>query len=742
VAASALTRAAPAGLTALALLIAAGAAAAQGVGASEATPADVSKPAGSQAPARTLQSVDVVGAQPADDRRESTTTRIVVPHDEIVRYGDPTLADVLKRLPGITIEGVQGRGGAIRMRGLGNGYTQLLIDGEPAPPGFSLDSLAPDLVERIEILRAPTADMSAQAIAGTINIVLRKSVRKGQRSVKLTGGEIRWRPSFGVDSQLSDRAGAWSYSLAASVAGAQHYRPSFAEQRGTDASGDTNLSWQTLQRDARETLDVGLTPRVAWRAGDADTLTSESFFRYHVVKSRVEEDTTTLVGMPPTFHSDDLQFRFDTATARTRVDWTHRSSSGSTLDVKVGANYNRRDGDAVFHGFAGDRVFILDRDVRSAATDKALTAAGKYLTPIFGGHALALGWDSEYTQRDESRLQVDATPAGAPLAYIDENYRSRIERAALYAQDEWNITPRWSAYWGLRFEGLDTRTTGNVIRAVGNRSGVLSPVFQTLWKSQADKGDQVRLSLSRTYRAPTTRQLTPRRYIANNNTATTPDYQGNPDLHPELAWGIDAAYEHYFSDNGLVSLSAYARRIDDVILDRLVDVSGTFITFPANQGAARVHGVEAEAKVHLRDFSKAAPDVDIRANVTRNWSAVEDVPGPDNRLDRQVPLSANAGFDYTSDDYPLTVGASLSFHGGGPVRLSVNQSETLAIKRVLDIYALWRLDAATRIRLSVANVLRQDNVDAQSYFDPSGELRLTTTAATSTVVRVSVEFTL
>ena len=46
-------------------------------------------------------------------------------------------------------------------------HTQLLIDGQRIPPGFSLESLTSEQVERIEILRAPTADTGARATAGT-----------------------------------------------------------------------------------------------------------------------------------------------------------------------------------------------------------------------------------------------------------------------------------------------------------------------------------------------------------------------------------------------------------------------------------------------------------------------------------------------------------------------------------------------------------------------------------------------
>ena len=72
------------------------------------------------------------------------------------------VADVLKRLPGVNMSG-----GNPRLRGLGSGYTLILINGDPAPPGFQFDQLNPSQIERIEITRGPSADQSAQAIAST-----------------------------------------------------------------------------------------------------------------------------------------------------------------------------------------------------------------------------------------------------------------------------------------------------------------------------------------------------------------------------------------------------------------------------------------------------------------------------------------------------------------------------------------------------------------------------------------------
>lgn len=135
------------------------------------------EPAETPAPTQ-LQRVEVQATQRSDNdlRRQSTAAKIVFSREELTRYGDTNMSDVLKRLPGVNMQG-----GAPRMRGLGAGFTLILINGEPAPPGFSLDNLSPSQIERIEVSRGPTAENSAQAVAGTINIILKEAPKNRQR---------------------------------------------------------------------------------------------------------------------------------------------------------------------------------------------------------------------------------------------------------------------------------------------------------------------------------------------------------------------------------------------------------------------------------------------------------------------------------------------------------------------------------------------------------------------------------
>ena len=76
--------------------------------------------------AKAMEKIEV-GADPLTERRESTASKIIVNNAEITKFGDTNVMDVLKRLPGVTVDtGPGGRGGTVRMRGLGSGYTQIL----------------------------------------------------------------------------------------------------------------------------------------------------------------------------------------------------------------------------------------------------------------------------------------------------------------------------------------------------------------------------------------------------------------------------------------------------------------------------------------------------------------------------------------------------------------------------------------------------------------------------------------
>jgi outer membrane receptor for ferrienterochelin and colicins len=160
-------------------------------------------------PAAAGQKVEIVGGRVSDteQRRQATASKIVIGREEIDRFGDATVGEVLRRLPGVTTPGAPGRGGPPRMRGLGGGFTQLLIDGQRMPPGFSLENLTPEQVERIEILRAPTAETGARAIAGTINIITREGFKVRLNDLRVGTFYENGQPSPGIHWSHNNTSG-------------------------------------------------------------------------------------------------------------------------------------------------------------------------------------------------------------------------------------------------------------------------------------------------------------------------------------------------------------------------------------------------------------------------------------------------------------------------------------------------------------------------------------------------------
>jgi outer membrane receptor for ferrienterochelin and colicin len=247
------------------------------------------------------------------------------------------------------------------------------------------------------------------------------------------------------------------------------------------------------------------------------------------------------------------------------------------------------------------------------------------------------------------------------------------------------------------------------------------------------------MALARTYKAPQTADLVPRRYTVNNdNGPTAPHVQGNPQLRPELAWGIDGGAEYYPAGQGggVIGLSAYARRVTDVTVRRLFQDGKDWVATPVNDGKASVSGIEFDMK--LPPVAWAGMAWTWRANAARNWSRLDRVPGPDNRLADQTPLSANIGADVRTGG-AWSAGANFTYKGGGPSRRSVALDGVAGPERVLDWYALWKPAAGRQVRISVADALARQRYAMQRYRDAdSSSVRQTWTRGARTL-RVVVE---
>jgi len=691
------------------LLVAAQATLAQDAGPGQSEPAAQPTPSAQQR-------IEVIGRQSSTDlRRASRVAKQVYGREELDQYGDTNALDVMRRLPGINI----GSGGP-RMRGLGAGYTQILINGDPMPPGFALDQLSPSQIERIEVLRAPTAEQSTQAIAGTINIILKEAPRRSQRDLRLGLADGSERPTGNLNLTLGESKGGLAGSLPLSLFEWRRENRNTTERRapGTDGapahaeqSGDQQVwGWG---------WNVG--PRLNWKISDEQTLSLASFFQKGYWNNRTNFDTRVFQGNPVL--DDDQDNHGTWQNRRANLTWVNRFTDDQRIELRAGVQQSRwtfdvtnlRQGTETLRSVGG-------------GDDDGLTQAGKYSLLLGEAHSLTAGWDLEARERTERR---SVTQQGQPVLadYEGQPFDARLRRQAVYLQDEWEISPQWQLYLGLRNERINTESRGGTDRAE-NTSSVLSPLAHLTYKFDEKGRDMVRASLTRSYRAPGIGALLSRPSVASAyantdapNTELQPDRVGNPALKPELATGLDIAFEKYLPGGGLWSVGLFHRRITELVRNVTTLRSVPWATVPRwvaqpqNFSAATTSGIELELKGRAAELMPALVDkastLNLRGSLNLYRSRVEALPGPDNRLDGQQPWTASFGFDQRITGLPLTVGGSVSLNPAYDTLLTLDQTQQRSRTHTVDLYGLWVFRPGLSMRLAVAE-------GAQPFGPPNG----------------------
>jgi len=143
-----------------------------------------------------LVTADRAAGEAEEINRQRTADNVVqvLTSDVIRSLPNANMADALGRLPSVTLERDEGEGKYVQVRGTEPRLTNLTINGinVPSPENnarqIKLDAIPADIVESVEINKTLQANMDADGIGGSVNLVTKTAGERPTIALSGMGG--------------------------------------------------------------------------------------------------------------------------------------------------------------------------------------------------------------------------------------------------------------------------------------------------------------------------------------------------------------------------------------------------------------------------------------------------------------------------------------------------------------------------------------------------------------------------
>ncbi len=668
----------------------------------------------------TTTEVIVTGQIRFRDRTTDVNPTLVYKQDYFQRFEPISVGEMLKRVPGVTFTSDMLEYDGVSMRGLPPGYTKILINGRRAPGGekdrsFFVDRIPAELVDRIEIIRSPSADQSSEGMAGSINVILKEGaqIQGGLAKVGalINGEDGEVRPSAAIAYAGGKDNTTWW--VGANYQGRRNPKQKMS-WRYDDLGGE--LQNTEAQADTRDGTDISLNGelthkfeggfvRVAGFAVDTDRDEDEVSVTYdegvdfdgvETQAERIKQNTYTLKGdgefqVGPGKVQYGLgwnQYKEDTKTSVFKAD--EIDLSDEVLDEYTTLNIKDTE-------FSGDLAYIYK-------TDKFRLKAGIDLLNKTRDGA-EVEWDI-----DDDGILEEPDPAPGAIYSIEENRIDPYVRLTFEPTDKLTIDA------GLRYEMTSREVTSDG-GTDSNDSNDLNPSLHFSYR--ATPADQFRLSFARTTRRADYDYLAP--YTAEEEPTDGDDLRGNPNLKNEHANGIDAGYERRLGKQGIFGINLFYRNIEDVIEvigTGEVSSSGDGQVFePRNIGEGKTWGAELDFSSPLTALG--LPDTGLFFNYTWMDSEVTDpYTGVDRAFANQPSYVYNVGFIQTLKAWNSSFGASLYSRDKG-YEYSLDEIASVDYDPSLEAFFEKRLGKRMVLRFSAHNLLNA--AKKETFFKYDGD---------------------
>jgi outer membrane receptor for ferrienterochelin and colicins len=447
-----------------------------------------------------LDRITVTASGHAQQVESAPASISVLTREQLEQRYYSNATDALRDIPGVIVTGggAGDNGADVVIRGMPSQYTLILVDGKPVSTresrpngsaGFEQDWLPPlQNIERIEVVRGPMSTLyGSDAIGGVINIITRKVTDT-------------WAGAVQLDTVIQDDS-----------------------RSGDSQQGNFSLSGP-LQEDL---LGLQVSGQFSQR--------EEDYFVDGFEDKSVRNLNAKLTFTPTAQH--DLGLEVNETRQRRRMTEGYSAAVG---DGDTDNDFDRR-ALALTHtgrwGFGTTDSYVQRETAENESREMEITNtnARSALTLVAGTHMLTFGADfekEELSDRTSNRISD----------------RTRIDSSkwAMFAEDEWMLSPTFSLTTGLRLDDDE------------NYGSHVSPRLYGVW--QALPGWTVKGGVSTGFRSPNLREITP----DWGQTSRGGNIYGNPDLEPETSLNKEIGV-YFTADDLLASVTVFHNDFEDKI---------------------------------------------------------------------------------------------------------------------------------------------------------------------------------
>lgn len=699
------------------------------------------------APTTSLEEVIVTGEPVMRNRTDDVVPTLSYDLEYFQRFEPLTVGDALKRVPSVAFLSDMLEYDGVRLRGLDSAYTQILIDGERVPGAgldrsFFVDRIPAELIDRVEVVRSSSANRSGDAVAGSINIVLRDALA-------LDGGYIRAGALHWEDSEYGQWGGTFGAVWGGQVGpGRLLIGGNMQDRRNPkdkysiryDEPGGT-IENTEIQTDVRDGTDYSFNADYTVDVLGGELRLSGLFVRtdrYQDEDSLEYEDGVEDAAHLSVVNDNDLDILTDNLSLNARY---RREMFGGETTFKLG--YASIDDDQYeFEGeseYLRDAITFPDEDrytldaTDSQIQDEEYSAAIEHKIDLGNDLELEFGvqWndktrDTNITEAPRIRFNVPNAPGVRPtvpafgaftpvlggLGTIEE---TRLDPYIMLSGE--NGPLKWEA--GLRYESTETTitdlTAAPADQVTDNDYGEFLPSASLRFR--LNETDRITFSAARTVRRPNFNQLSP---VTLEEEFGDSDFMGNPNLEPETAIGFDLGFERRLGRRGVVGINAFYRDVENLIEETNTGAEGsagpgTFIYTVDNVGNGKVYGLEFDLSTPL-DFV-GLPSTGVFLNYSWLDSEITDFIG-ERRFNSQSDYVLNLGFTHDIPTWELAFGATYREQGDAYSRVLAEEVRT-TYGGDLEIFVEKQVASNVVLRFTGSNLLDSSK---DEVFDKFGSI--------------------